>query len=147
MFLRHRAGISLGLVITVLGAGFFGYILGANAPASVFGLGNHPSVAPCVGAASFALFAGIIWSVGEIIVGLVGAVGRDATLVRLGVSLIGSFISVTTAGLSLLNIQLFHADPHSIFAYGPLAGGLGSIALGAHALLHQIHLDRFMRQS
>ena len=142
MFRRHRAGVSLGLIIVALGGGFFGYVIGVTNPTAIFGL-QHPA-SETVGAVSLAVFAGLVWSIGEAIVGLVGAFGRDATLVRLGVSLVGSLISVVSAGLSVLNIHLFgQADPHTIFAYGPLASGIGAIALGAHALLHQIHLDKF----
>lgn len=141
MFRRHRAGVSLGLIIVALGGGSFGYLVGANNPSVIFGLQNP--FAEVVGALSLAVFAGVIWSIGEAIVGIVGAVGRDATLVRLGASLIGSTISVVSSGLSLLGIHLFGSGAHSIFAYGPLASGIGAVALGAHALLHQIHLDKF----
>lgn len=140
MFRHHRVGVSVGVLFVALVGGLFGYAIGAARPSTVFGLANP--MAEVVGAISLAAFAGIVWSIGEAIVGLVGAIGRDATLVRLGVSLVGSLISVVSSGLRLLNIQLFTAGSHSFFAYGPLASGIGAIALGAHALLHQARLDR-----
>jgi hypothetical protein len=140
MLRHHRVGVSLGVLIVALGGGLFGYAIGRTSPSTVFGLSNP--TAEIVGAISLAAFAGIVWSIGEAIVGLVGAIGRDATLVRLGVSLVGSLISVVSSGLHLLNIPLFGTNPHSFFAYGPLASGIGAIALGAHALLHQVRLDR-----
>ncbi len=145
MFSRHRVGISSGLVVTVVLGGLLGYIIGANSPGIVFGLGN-----PAAGTVAALLFAAIgsaIWLVGEAIVGIAGAVGRDATLLRVGISLFGSFGSTVTSGLSLLGVHLFPGgDPHSIFAYGPIASGLGAVALGTHALLHQLHLDRLARR-
>jgi hypothetical protein len=141
MFERHRVGISFGLVVTVLFGGALGYLIGANAPGIVFGLSNP--AAGTVAALIFAAIGSFIWVVGEAIVGLAGALGRDATLLRLGISLFGSFGSTVTSGLTLLGIHPFPgADPHSIFAYGPIASGLGAVALGAHALLHQLRLDR-----
>ncbi len=141
---HHRVGISFGLIIVVLGAGFFGYIVGATQPSYVFNLGNP--AAEVVGAITLAAIASVIWVIGEVIVGLTGAIGRDAVFVRLLISLIGSFISVVSSGLSLLGVNtLFRPDPHSIFAYGPIAGGLGAIALGVHALVHQLRLTREAR--
>lgn len=137
----HRAGISLGLVIVILGGGVTGTAIGYYLPGLVFNL-QHP-VAEIVAGVMFAVFSAFIWMLGEAITGLVRVVGRDATLVRVGISLVGSFISVVTAGLSLLGIHTgTNPDPHSILAFGPIASGLGSVALGAHALIHQLHLDR-----
>lgn len=137
----HRAGISLGLIIVILGGGAVGYAIGYFSPGLVFNL-QHP-LAEIVAGGLFALFSAFIWSLGEAITGLVRVVGRDATLVRVGISLAGSFISLVTAGLTLLNLHPFAGpDPHSIFAFGPIASGLGSVALGAHALIHQLNLDR-----
>jgi hypothetical protein len=140
---HHRAGISLGLVVVALGGGIFGYFVGHVAPSIVFNLGNPG--AEVVGAFVMAAIAGAIWAIGEAIVGLTGAIGRDAVFVRLWISLIGSFVSVVTTGLTLLGVTTGQPDPHSIFAYGPIASGLGSIALGVHALLHQLHLNRESR--
>jgi hypothetical protein len=146
VFARHRLGISFGLVVTVILGGLLGYVIGANAPALVFGL-SSASVAGTVAAVIFAAFGSLIWLVGEAIVGVAGAVGRDATLLRVGISLCGSFSSTVTSGLTLLGIHPFPgAEPHSIFAFGPIAGGLGAVALGVHALLHQLHLDRLARR-
>lgn len=141
MLSRHRVGISLGLVVTVLVGGGLGYLIGANAPNVVFGLANPQ--AGIVAAIIFAAIGSLVWVIGEAIVGIVGATERDATLVRIGLSLTGSFFSVVTSGLTLLGIHPFPGpDPHSIFGYIPIASGLGAVALGAHALLHQLRLDR-----
>ncbi|MBA3824736.1 MAG: hypothetical protein H0X24_12680 [Ktedonobacterales bacterium] len=145
MFLRHRVGISFGLVVTIILGGALGFLIGANAPGIVFGLGNP--AAGTVAALLFATIGSVIWLIGEAIVGIAGAVGRDATLLRVGISLFGSFGSTVTSGLTLLGVHPFPgADPHSIFAYGPIASGLGAVALGGHALLHQLHLDRLARR-
>ncbi len=144
MFHRHRVGISVGLVIIVLVGGAFGYIFGGAVPGGVLGL-TGTSAAVIMGVASAAV-SGLVWLIGEAIVGIAGAVGRDATLLRLGLSLFGSFASIVTAGLRLVNIELFQQSAHSIFAYLPIASGLGSIALGAHAIIHQLRLDRGMGQ-
>jgi hypothetical protein len=143
MFRHHRVGVTFGVLFVALVGGLFGYAIGATSPSTIFGLSNP--TAEVVGAITLAAFAGIVWSIGEAIVGLVGAIGRDATLVRLGVSLVGSLISVVSSGLHLIDSSLFPANPHSILAYGPLASGIGAIALGAHALLHQIRLDRLAK--
>jgi hypothetical protein len=146
MFSRHRVGISFGLVVTVLLGGGLGYLIGVNAPNSVFGLSNA-TTAGTVAALVFATVGSVIWLIGEAIVGIAGAVGRDATLLRIGISLAASFGSTVTSGLNLVGIHLFPgSDPHSIFAYGPIASGLGAVALGTHALLHQLHLDRMAQR-
>ena len=142
MFSRHRVGISFGLVVTLLIGGTLGYVIGAHAPSIVFGLSNA-TTAGIVAALLFAAMGSVLWLIGEAIVGLTGRIGRDATLLRLGLSLAGSFGSSVTSGLALVGIHLFPGpDIHSIFAYIPIATGLGSVALGAHALLHQLRLDR-----
>lgn len=142
MFHRHRVGISFGLVITILGGGAFGVLVGRAVPGGVFGLTGNVAVA-ATGVLA-ALFAALVWSIGEAIVGLAGAAGKDATLLRLAISVGGSFLSLVTAGLDLVNVHLFSIspDPHSVFSYAPIASGFGAVALGAHALLHQLHLDR-----
>jgi hypothetical protein len=85
-------------------------------------------------------FGGAVWAIGELITGLTRTVERDAILVRLGISLFGSFASVITATLHQFGIQTVQSG--GIGELLPLASGLGSVALGAHALLHQIHLVR-----
>lgn len=142
MFGRHRVGISVGLIFTILIGGVFGFLVGNAKPDGVFGL-SGTSAGLATGFVTAAI-AGIAWSVGEAIVGLAGAVGKDATLLRLALSVGGSFFSLVTAGLNDFGIHIFNntPNPYSIFTYVPIATGLGAVALGAHALLHQLRLDR-----
>lgn len=140
---RHRLGIALGLIVTALGGGVFGYFVGKNSPGVVATTLNvSAGLAPYVAALVVAVFAGAVWGVGELVSGIFGFVERQTVVLRLLFAIIGAGVSVVTSSLSLLGISTFQPKPDSIFAFEPIATGLGAVALGLHALLHQIHLNR-----
>ncbi len=141
---KHRLGISLGLIIVVLGGGLFGYIIGRISPDLVSNtLGVSSSAVSVVAGAIVALVAGAVWLIFEGIVAALHLAERDAIMIKLAISIGGSLFSLVSAELHLLGVEIFTTGGHSLFAFVPLASGLGSVALGVHALVHQLRLDRF----
>jgi hypothetical protein len=141
---KHH-GIIIGALLILLG-GFFGYLLGQQSPSIVTSvIGVSSGQAPVILAILIAGFATLIWVIGEAIAGLLGFAERRIVLLRLTLALVGSVVSVITYSLQLLGFANFNPDPHSIFSYQPIVTGLGSAALGAHALLHQFRLNRELR--
>ncbi len=140
---KHRPGIILGSIIVFLGGGALGFILGVQQP----GLIQHylpvsSGSAPILTATAFALLAAIFWGIGEFVSGIFGFVERRAIVIRLGFAIIGSLISVATSSLQLVGVIKFVPNPTNIFDYQPIITGLGSAALGVHALVHQVRLNR-----
>lgn len=140
---KHRTGIIFGLILIVVGGGAFGYFLGSQAPDVVTGTFHvAPGLAPLVAAGLIAGIGLLLWGIGELFTALTGAVERRAIVVRLGIALIGSLVSVVSSALQLFGVVMFTPNRSSIFSYVPVITGLSAVAIGAHALIHQIRLNR-----
>lgn len=140
---KRRVGLFLGLSIVALVGGIIGYNIGNLAPDTVTNTVKvSHDAAPITGAVLMALLAAGSWAAFELLTTVARSVAKDATTVRLAISLIGSLFSLITAELKVLGISLFNANGHTIFSYFPLATGLGAIAIGTRALVRQINLNR-----
>ncbi len=140
---KHRFGVSFGLLVVVLGGGYLGYQIGVHSPSLVSSaLHISGSSIPVYAGAVIAAFSGGMWLVYEAVTGLLRMVIRDVIVVRIGISLIGSFSSLVLSELHTLGINTAFSSGNSILSFLPLASGLGSIAIGAHAILHHIAQSR-----